>query len=440
MFNKHIPLHWKIIFGMILGVAFGLFAIVLSWDEFTTHWIKPFGTIFINLLKLIAVPLVFASLIKGVTSLSDISRLSRIGSRTIALYLISTILAVSTGLLIVNTLQPGTYFSEAKRIEFKEKYASKTEAKMEAATQVNNQGPLQFLVDIVPQNIIHASTSNKNMLQVIFFDLLFGVAMIILPDEKTHYVRGFFDGVNEIILQIVDLIMKMAPYGVFALLASLIVDFSDGDVHNVIELFSALGLYSTAVIVGLLIMILLIYPLILKLFTKMSYLNFFRGIMPAQLLAFSTSSSAATLPVTMERCEEHLGVSKEVSSFVLPLGATINMDGTSLYQAVAAVFIAQAFGIDLDVPQQLTIVLTATLASVGAAAVPGAGLVMLVIVLGSVGIDPEGVALIFAVDRILDMLRTVVNVTGDATVATVIASTEGQLRSELEDKESSSLK
>ena len=440
MFNKHIPLHWKIIFGMILGVAFGLFAIVLSWDEFTTHWIKPFGTIFINLLKLIAVPLVFASLIKGVTSLSDISRLSRIGSRTIALYLISTILAVSTGLLIVNTLQPGTYFSEAKRIEFKEKYASKTEAKMEAATQVNNQGPLQFLVDIVPQNIIHASTSNKNMLQVIFFALLFGVAMIILPDEKTHYVRGFFDGVNEIILQIVDLIMKMAPYGVFALLASLIVDFSDGDVHNVIELFSALGLYSTAVIVGLLIMILLIYPLILKLFTKMSYLNFFRGIMPAQLLAFSTSSSAATLPVTMERCEEHLGVSKEVSSFVLPLGATINMDGTSLYQAVAAVFIAQAFGIDLDVPQQLTIVLTATLASVGAAAVPGAGLVMLVIVLGSVGIDPEGVALIFAVDRILDMLRTVVNVTGDATVASVIASSEGQLRSELEDKKPSGLK
>ena len=440
MFNKHIPLHWKIIFGMILGVAFGLFAIVLSWDEFSTHWIKPFGTIFINLLKLIAVPLVFASLIKGVTSLSDISRLSRIGSRTIALYLISTILAVSTGLLIVNTLQPGTYFSEAKRIEFKEKYASKTEAKMEAATQVNNQGPLQFLVDIVPQNIIHASTSNKNMLQVIFFALLFGVAMIILPDEKTHYVRGFFDGVNEIILQIVDLIMKMAPYGVFALLASLIVDFSDGDVHNVIELFSALGLYSTAVIAGLLIMILLIYPLILKLFTKMSYLNFFRGIMPAQLLAFSTSSSAATLPVTMERCEEHLGVSKEVSSFVLPLGATINMDGTSLYQAVAAVFIAQAFGIDLDVPQQLTIVLTATLASVGAAAVPGAGLVMLVIVLGSVGIDPEGVALIFAVDRILDMLRTVVNVTGDATVASVIASSEGQLRSELEDKKPSGLK
>ena len=425
---KHLPLHWKIIIGMVLGVVFGLIAISMGWDQFTSDWIKPFGTIFINLLKSIAVPLVFASLIKGVASLSDISKLSRIGSKTIALYLVSTVLAVTTGLLIVITLQPGKHFSEEKRIEFKEKYASKTEAKMQAAAQVKDQGPLQFLVDIVPQNFMKASTNNKNMLQVIFFAILFGIAMIMLPDEKTLYVKGFFDGVNDVILQIVDIIMMTAPYGVFALLASLMVDFSDGDLNNVIELFSALGLYSLAVVTGLLIMILVVYPIILRLFTKMNYLDFFKGIMPAQMLAFSTSSSAATLPVTMERCEDHLGVSEEVSSFVLPLGATINMDGTSLYQSVAAVFIARAFGIDLDLTQQLTIVLTATLASIGAAAVPGAGLVMLVIVLGAVGMDPEGVALIFAVDRILDMLRTVVNVTGDATVATVIASSEGQLR------------
>ena len=425
---RNLALHWKIIIGMILGVTFGLLAITIGWDQFTDDWIKPFGTIFINLLKLIAVPLVFASLIKGVASLSDISKLSRIGSKTIALYLVSTIIAVTTGLLIVNTVQPGKYFSEQKRIEFKEKYASKTEAKMAAAANVKDQGPLQFMVDIVPQNIINASTSNKNMLQVIFFAILFGIAMIMLPVEKTVYVKGFFEGVNDIILQIVDLIMLSAPYGVFALLASLMVDFSDGDVHNVIELFSALGLYSLVVIVGLLMMIFIVYPIILRVFTNVKYVDFFKGIMPAQMLAFSTSSSAATLPVTMERCEDHIGVSKEISSFVLPLGATINMDGTSLYQAVAAVFIAQAFGVDLDLSQQLTIVLTATLASIGAAAVPGAGLVMLVIVLGAVGMDPEGVALIFAVDRILDMLRTVVNVTGDATVATVIASSEGQLR------------
>ena len=425
---RNLALHWKIIIGMILGVTFGLLAITIGWDQFTDDWIKPFGTVFINLLKLIAVPLVFASLIKGVASLSDISKLSRIGSKTIALYLVSTIIAVTTGLLIVNTVQPGKYFSEQKRIEFKEKYASKTEAKMVAAANVKEQGPLQFMVDIVPQNIINASTSNKNMLQVIFFAILFGIAMIMLPEAKTVYVKGFFEGVNDIILQIVDLIMLSAPYGVFALLASLMVDFSDGDVHNVIELFSALGLYSLVVIVGLLMMIFIVYPILLRVFTNVKYVDFFKGIMPAQMLAFSTSSSAATLPVTMERCEDHIGVSKEISSFVLPLGATINMDGTSLYQAVAAVFIAQAFGVDLDLSQQLTIVLTATLASIGAAAVPGAGLVMLVIVLGAVGMDPEGVALIFAVDRILDMLRTVVNVTGDATVATVIASSEGQLR------------
>ena len=431
---KNLALHWKIIMGMILGVVFGLFAITVGLDQFTSDWIKPFGTIFINLLKLIAVPLVFASLIKGVASLSDISRLSRIGSRTVALYLTSTVIAVTTGLFIVNTLQPGKYFSEEKRIEFKEKYASKTEAKMDAAAQVKDQGPLQFLVDIVPQNIINATSDNKNMLQVIFFALLFGISMIMLPNEKTVYVKGFFGGVNYVILQIVDLIMLLSPYGVFALLASLMVDFSDGDVNNVIELFSALGFYSLAVVSGLLIMIFVVYPVILKMFTKIKYRDFFKGILPAQILAFSTSSSAATLPVTMERCEDHLGVSKEISSFVLPLGATINMDGTSLYQAVAAVFIAQAFGIDLDLGQQLTIVLTATLASIGAAAVPGAGLVMLVIVLGAVGMDPEGVALIFAVDRILDMLRTVVNVTGDATVATVIASTEGQLREVTQDE------
>ena len=427
MLKTRVPLHWKIIIGMVLGVAFGLVAITMGWDQFTSHWIKPFGTIFINLLKLIAVPLVLASLIKGVASLSDISKLSRIGSKTIALYLVSTVLAVTTGLVIVNTIQPGSYFSEEKRIEFKEKYASKTESKMQAAAEVKDQGPLQFLVDIVPQNFMQATTNNKNMLQIIFFAIVFGVAMIMLPDEKTIYVKGFFDGVNDVILKIVDLIMATAPYGVFALLAALMVDFSDGDVNNVIELFSALGLYSLAVILGLFVMILVVYPIVLKLFTRMSYLKFFKGIIPAQLLAFSTSSSAATLPVTMERCEDHLGVSKEISSFVLPLGATINMDGTSLYQAVAAVFIAQAFGLELDLSQQLTIVLTATLASIGAAAVPGAGLVMLVIVLGAVGMDPEGVALIFAVDRILDMLRTVVNVTGDATVATVIASSEGKL-------------
>ena len=420
---RKLALHWKIIIGMVLGVLYGLLASEMGWVDFTNDWIKPWGKIFINLLKLIAVPLVFASLIKGVSSLSDISKLSRIGGKTIGIYLFTTVISVTFGLILVNIVQPGKSFSEEKRIELKEQYASNAASKIASAKDVKEDGPLQFVVDMVPSNFIQATGNNKNMLQVIFFAILFGIAMVMLPKEKTVVVKGFFDGVNDIILQIVDIIMLSAPYGVFALLGGLVVDFGGSA-----ELFQALGVYSLCVIVGLLLMIFLVYPLILKSFTEFKYFDFFKGIAPAQMLAFSTSSSAATLPVTMERCEDHLGVSEEVSSFVLPLGATINMDGTSLYQAVAAVFIAQAFGYDLDLSQQLTIVLTSTLASIGAAAVPGAGMVMLVIVLSSIGIDPEGIALIFAADRILDMLRTVVNVTGDATVATVVAATEGQLK------------
>ena len=419
---KKLALHWKIIIGMVLGVSYGLIASKYGWIDFTDDWIKPWGGIFVNLLKLIAVPLVFASLIKGVASLSDISKLSRIGGKTIAIYLTSTVIAVSIGLLLVNIVQPGNNF-DRDSISQTESMKEGTNKKIADAGNVKELGPLQFLIDIVPTNIFDAASNNRNMLQVIFFAIFFGIAMVMLPDEKTTYVKGFFDGINDIILQIVDIIMMAAPYGVFALLGGLVVDFGASA-----DLFIALAKYSATVIFGLLLMIFVVYPIILKIFTKMKYKDFFKGIMPAQMLAFSTSSSAATLPVTMERCEDHLGVSEEVSSFVLPLGATINMDGTSLYQAVAAVFIAQAYGMDLDMGQQLTIVLTATLASIGAAAVPGAGMVMLVIVLGAIGVPTEGLALIFGVDRILDMMRTVVNVTGDATVATVVAATEGQLR------------
>ena len=419
---RKLALHWKIIIGMVLGVLYGLIASNVGWVDFTNDWIKPWGVIFVNLLKLIAVPLVFASLVKGVASLSDISRLSRIGGKTIAFYLSSTVIAVTIGLLIVNLASPGANF-DRDTIELSAGSQEGASAKITAAQGVKERGPLQFVVELIPTNIFESASNNSNMLQIIFFAILFGIAMVMLPKDKTVYVKGFFDGINDIILQIVDLIMMASPYGVFALLAGLIVDFGASA-----TLFIALAKYSLTVIIGLLIMIFLVYPLILRIFTKMKYKDFFRGIMPAQMLAFSTSSSAATLPVTMERCEDHLGVSEEVSSFVLPLGATINMDGTSLYQAVAAVFIAQVFGIELDLSQQLTIVLTATLASIGAAAVPGAGMVMLVIVLGAINIPVEGLALIFGVDRILDMLRTVVNVTGDATVATVVASTEGELR------------
>ena len=414
---KNLALHWKILIGMLFGIFYGLIATYFNWIEFTSFWVKPWGIIFVNLLKLIALPLVFASLIKGITSLSSISSLSKIGSKTIIFYLLSTVISVIIGLVLVNTINPGKVFSDEKRIELQQTYSNNANSKILAAENVKEKSPLQFIIDIVPSNIFSAASDNRNMLQIIFVAILFSISLIMLPKEKTKFVKGFFDGINDIILQIVDIIMMFAPYGVFALLSSLIVDYGASG-----ELFAALAIYSVNVILGLIIMILVVYPLVLRSFTKIKYLDFFKAISPAQMLAFSTSSSAATLPVTMERCEEKLNVSKEVSSFVLPLGATINMDGTSLYQAVAAVFIAQAFGYDLDLSSQLTIVLTATLASIGAAAVPGAGMVMLVIVLSSIGINPEGIALIFAVDRILDMLRTVVNVTGDATVASVVSS------------------
>lgn len=406
-----LALHWKILIGLALGIVWGLVSSQLGWSSFTIDWIKPFGTIFINLLKLIAVPLVIVSLIDGISNLKDISQLSKMGGRTIALYLSTTIIAISLGLLLVNIIQPGKSIEESKRFELQESFAAKAGEKIEVATTVSKRGPLQPLIDIVPDNLFGAMGDNTRMLQVIFFALLFGIAMVLLPQNKTAPVKSFFNSINEIILKMVDVIMLAAPYGVFALLASLEADLS---------MLKALGVYSITVFVGLALMIGFIYPLYLKIFTKRSIKDFFKGILPAQTLAFSTSSSAATLPVTLECCEKNLKLKEETSGFVLPLGATINMDGTSLYQAVAAVFIAQVYGMDLTISQQLTIVLTATLASIGAAPVPGAGMVMLVIILQSVGINPEGLALIFAVDRILDMCRTVTNVTSDIMVATVV--------------------
>lgn len=406
-----LALHWKILIGLALGIIWGLVSSQLGWSSFTIDWIKPFGTIFINLLKLIAVPLVIVSLIDGISNLKDISQLSKIGGRTIALYLSTTIIAIILGLLLVNIIQPGKSIEESKRIELQESFAAKAGEKIEVATSVSKRGPLQPLIDIVPDNLFGAMGDNTQMLQVIFFAMLFGIAMVLLPQNKTAPVKSFFNSINEIILKMVDVIMLAAPYGVFALLASLEADLS---------MLKALGVYSITVFIGLALMIGFIYPLYLKIFTKRSIKDFFKGILPAQTLAFSTSSSAATLPVTLECCEKNLKLKEETSGFVLPLGATINMDGTSLYQAVAAVFIAQVYGMDLTISQQLTIVFTATLASIGAAPVPGAGMVMLVIILQSVGINPEGLALIFAVDRILDMCRTVTNVTSDIMVATVV--------------------
>ena len=418
---KKIPLHWSILLGMTFGVLVGvIFTTFESGPQMISHWVKPFGTIFINALKLIAMPLILGSLIKGVSDLKDISRLSRMGGRTIGIYIMTTVVAVMIGLIMVNTIKPGKSISEETRQELFIAYQSDAEEKQAVAQKQKDAGPLQALVDLVPDNIFKATTENGNMLQVIFFALFFGIGLILIPAEKSKPVKDFFDAFNEVILKLIDLIMLVAPYGVFALLAALVVESPS------LELFSALGMYALTLVIGLFLMG-LFYLLLVRIIVKFKPKKFIEGIAPAQLLAFSTSSSAATLPVTMDRVEEYLGVDEEVASFVLPIGATINMDGTSLYQAVAAVFIAQAFGMDLSVGTQLGIIMTATLASIGAAAVPGAGMVMLVIVLGQAGIPEAGLALIFAIDRPLDMCRTVVNITGDASVSMMVAKSVGKL-------------
>lgn len=445
-------LHWQIILGLILGVIYGTLAAARGWGTFTNDWITPFGTVFMNGLRLIAVPLVLASLITGVASLSDLKKLSRIGGKTIGIYIATTVVAVTLGLVIVNALRPGDRVPDGMRQELAAMFlaqVSDPEAAAPAANEPGPQqlmvdsaqvsdreaaaaaakerGPLQLMVDIVPTNIFQSISDNRNMLQVVFLAMLMGIGLIQIPPDKAKPLLGMFEGLTQVIIRLVDLIMKIAPIGVFSLIASTITSVAGDDPNQIVQLLGALAFYMIAVIMGLLLQTLVVYPILLKLMSPMPWKTFFKGIAPAQLVAFTTSSSGATLPVTMEQVEEKLGVSEEVSSFVLPLGATINMDGTALYQAVAAVFIAQTLGMSLSIGAQLTIVLTAVLASIGTAAVPGAGIIMLVIILEAIGVPTAGIALILGVDRILDMMRTVTNVTGDAAVATVVAASENAL-------------
>ena len=427
MVKKKIPLHTKILLGLVIGLLFGLLCIFTGIpNTIVIDYIKPFGTIFVNALKMVAMPLILASLIVGVSNLGDISKLSRMGGKTIGIYLVTTVIATTIGLLIVNTIEPGKIITEDTRVELMKMFEQDAVQKTGAAKKIKDEGPLQPLVNIIPENLVNSSSRNANMLQIVFFAIIFGVALLQIKSEKKKIVIGFFQGLNDVIIRIIHYIMAFAPYGVFALISTLIVEIAGNNPGKALEILNALLLYAVTVILGLVLMILIIYPSVFKIFTKVKYKSFFKGIREAQLLAFSTSSSSATLPVTMESVEKNLNVSEEVSSFVLPLGATINMDGTSLYQSVAAVFIAHAMGLELTLTSQLAIVLTAVLASIGSAGVPGAGMVMLVIVLEAAGIPAAGLALIVAPDRPLDMLRTVVNVTGDATVAMTVASTEGE--------------
>lgn len=420
-------LHWQIILGLILGLVWGLISAVSGFNEFTLDFIKPLGTIFITLLKLIAVPLVLVSLVAGVTSLNDTASLSRMGGKTVVIYLITTVFAITIGLVAVNLIEPGKYLPEETKIELQETYKDNISEREEGAAKIQNRRPLDFIVGIVPDNFFESARKNANMLQVVFVAILLGIGIIKVGGKSGKTLVEVFNAFNDVIIKIVDLIMATAPYGVFALMASLIVDLAGDDLGKAWGLLQGVGMYCITVVLALLLHVLIVYSTMFKVFSKMRLIDFFKAIQPAMLLGFSTSSSSATLPVTMERVEKNLGVKEEVASFVLPIGATINMDGTSLYQAVAAVFIAQALGMDLSIAQQLTIVATATLASIGAAGVPGAGIVMLVVVLQAIEVPVAGIALILGVDRILDMCRTTVNITGDAAVSLTVAATEGKL-------------
>ena len=463
---KKLPLHVKIMIGLVAGIIWAFTSSYLGWNEFTINWIDPFGTIFIRLLKFIAVPLVLFSIIGGVSSLTDISKLGKMGAKTLTLYLITTVSSVAIGLFLVNSVRPGDFIDEQQRIKNRIQYEiwvnetdgveildgkhllSDPKYSKEVAEATGNQvtkevgpdtgietdtqtdkseSPLKFLVDMVPENIILSISDNKLMLQVIFFAIFCGITLILIPPAKSKPVIEFIAGLNSVFLKMVEIVMKAAPFFVFALLAGVVAKMADTPAQ-VFEIFKGLGSYSLTLFAGLAFLVAVFYPAIITTFIKkINYRSFFRNISSAQFLAFSTSSSAATLPETMICVEKKMGVSKNVSSFVLPIGATVNMDGTSLYQAVAVIFMAQMHMVDLNLGQQLTIVLTATLASIGSAAVPSAGLVMMIVVLQSVGLNPAWIAIIFPVDRPLDMCRTVVNVTGDATVATLVASSEGEL-------------
>lgn len=464
---KKIALHWKIIIGLFLGIIWALLSSTMGWSQFTIDWIAPFGTIFINLLKLIAVPLVLFSIINGVAGIGDPASLGRMGGKTLVAYLATTLLAVALGLVLVNVMAPGKMVDDASRIDNRisyelwaqaegvpikdgvhflqdpqysdriaavsdrEKSKSTDEAvstRLETVKENKSAGPLKPLIDLVPVNFFDALTDNSLMLQIIFFALFFGISLLFIPKDKSAPVIKIVDSIMEVFLKMVDFVMQASPFFVFALLAGVISKMAGDDIGKVVEIFKGLSWYSLTVLIGLLMMIFLVYPLIMKLIVRVvPYKGFFKAMGLAQTTAFSTSSSAATLPVTMECVEDNLGVDKKVTSFVLPIGATVNMDGTVLYQAIVVVFLAQLHMIDLTIGQQLTIVLTATLASIGSAAVPSAGLVMLIVVLGSVDLNPAWIAIIFPVDRILDMCRTVVNVTGDATVSSIIAKSEGML-------------
>lgn len=419
--HRSIPLYLQILMGMAAGVIIGLTALYVNAETFIGNWITPWGQLFIRMLRLIAIPLIFVTLVKGIAGLKDIGKFSRLGLKTLLVYLCFITISASFGVGLGLTVRPGALVDQEIAAGLQETYRGLITEKAREAGQVQRQGPLSFLNDMVPDNIISAAGDNSAILQVIFFAILFAVASLLVPQEKAKPAIEFFDALNDIILKMVEFIIRLAPVGVAALMAGLVTDFKgDG------SLFGALGLYALTVCVAMFIIMYAFYPLMIKLFSReVGAREFLRAMYPVQLFAFTTSSSAVTLPVTMKTVEEELKVSKDVSSFVLPVGVTVNMDGTSCYQAIAILFISQVLGVELTLAQILTVLFMTVLSSIGTPGIPGGTYVILAMVLTSIGIPAEGLALIIGIDRPLDMLRTAVNVTGDAAVACMIDKKDG---------------
>lgn len=418
--TPRIPLHFQILIGIVVGGLLGFAASAFTGGPaLIANWVKPVGDIFIRLLKLIAVPLIFVSLTKGISDLKDLSTLSRMGVRTIAWYMVTTVFAVLLGLFLVNFFAPGSFVSEETIAGLQANMPAGIEGTVAVGTSNAAGGPLDFFVRMVPQNLFAALSENGSLLQVIFFTIFFSICLLLVPATQQQPIKKLIDALNAVLLKMVDVIILASPYAVVALMAALFAETSDAGIIR------ALISYALVLLLGMGIM-LTIYPLLVRFFAGMPLMTFIRGILPAQLVALSTSSSMATLPVTMDCLEENLEVENEVVSFVCPVGATINMDATSLMQAIATVFVCQVLGHELAWSDQLVIVLTATMASIGAAGAPSAGIVMLVIVLESVGFPSENLplalAMILAVDRPLDMCRTVVNITGDSCVAVLVGA------------------
>jgi proton glutamate symport protein len=422
-----IPLSVNILIGLVMGLVVGFLMLQLQFEQFVLFWIKPWGDMFLNVLKLIAVPIVFLSIVCGIFGMGNMKDFSKLAGKTFLLYIITTTIAISIGLALVNIVQPGNVFDKTEQAQLQEQFGDIVVERQTSADEIKNKGPLRFLVDIVPENIIHSASDNSNMLQIIFIAMLLGLSILMLPEGKTTIVRQFFTQFNGVFVFLVELIMKTAPVGVFSLMCSMMVEFGGSS-----NLLKALGLYTLTVISGLLFVTFILYPLVLRVFSGLPMSKFLKGIFPAQIVAFTTSSSAITLPVTKRQVEKELQVPEKVSGFVLPLGMTINMDGTSLYQVVAVLFISQVFGIDLSFSQQMFIILLAVLSSIGAPGIPGGSIVMLIFILTSVGIPAHGLALILGVDRPLDMLRTTTNVTGDSMICYLLRNSfkEKQIKQE----------